>query len=451
MPAKPICFMVMPFGIKDVPAGTAQAPGRVDFDRLWQAAIRPALVALGYEPVRADQEVGALIIHEMLERLYFADLVLADMTIPNGNVYYEIGVRHAAKRDNCVLISADWSRPLFDTQQMRRLVYPLPQEKLSDDEAAAACAILQAGIPAMQAGESPMYQVLPGYPNPTADRALTMRHDLAKRTAFQERVRAIGNLGSRDDARTQAMALAAEYPAAQQVPTRPAEAIAITLMLRDQVGWADMLAYVQALPKSLREMPLMREQQALAQSKSGNHLDAIAALETLVNLNGDTSERRGLIGGRYKRLAKEAEAKGDRRAQAQMLERAIASYEAGMKLDLGNYYCASNLARLYRARADDGDEQRAQFTQQLTTVMAESAIANGRADEWARPTLLGAAFDAGDKAAAAKAVKDLQREGAAVWQLQTTLADLDASVAQMADPAQQQAFAALLQKLKDLL
>jgi hypothetical protein len=48
--------------------------------------------------VRADQDTGALIITQMVERLYFADLVLADMTIPNGNVYYEVGVRHAAKK-----------------------------------------------------------------------------------------------------------------------------------------------------------------------------------------------------------------------------------------------------------------------------------------------------------------------------------------------------------------
>jgi hypothetical protein len=29
----------------------------------------------------------------MLERLYFSDLILADLFVPHGNVYYEIGVR----------------------------------------------------------------------------------------------------------------------------------------------------------------------------------------------------------------------------------------------------------------------------------------------------------------------------------------------------------------------
>lgn len=47
------------------------------------------------------------------------------MTIPNGNVYYEVGVRHAAKKTGCVLLAADWSKQLFDVAQMRTVRYPL--------------------------------------------------------------------------------------------------------------------------------------------------------------------------------------------------------------------------------------------------------------------------------------------------------------------------------------
>jgi hypothetical protein len=77
--------------------------------------------------VRADQDTGALIISQMLERLYSADLVLADLTIANSNVYYEVGIRHAAKEEGCVLLAADWSRQLFDVAQMRTVRYPLPE------------------------------------------------------------------------------------------------------------------------------------------------------------------------------------------------------------------------------------------------------------------------------------------------------------------------------------
>ena len=50
----------------------------MDFDSLWEKAIFPALEKIGYEAIRADQDLGALIIKEMIERLTLADLVVAD-------------------------------------------------------------------------------------------------------------------------------------------------------------------------------------------------------------------------------------------------------------------------------------------------------------------------------------------------------------------------------------
>ena len=100
---RPICFVVMPFGIKDTGA-TPPAPARVDFDALWKLAIAPALDNLGYRAVRADQDLGPLIIKEMLERLYYSDIVVADVSIANANAYYEVGIRHAARTEGCVLI-----------------------------------------------------------------------------------------------------------------------------------------------------------------------------------------------------------------------------------------------------------------------------------------------------------------------------------------------------------
>ena len=138
MVIRPLCFMVMPYGRKPTQAEAGKGPGEIDFNALWDRAYVPAITALGYEPVRADQDTGALIITQMLERLYFADLVLADMTIPNGNVYYEIGIRHAARRTGCVLLAADWSRQLFDVAQMRTVRYPLSEGDVTETTALGA-------------------------------------------------------------------------------------------------------------------------------------------------------------------------------------------------------------------------------------------------------------------------------------------------------------------------
>jgi hypothetical protein len=172
---RPVCFMVMPYNTKPTnapPGGLAE----INFDALWDRALRPAIAELGYEPVRADQEIGALIIHEMLERLYFSDLVIADMTIPNGNVYYEVGVRHACRDSGCVLLAADWSKPLFDVAQVRLIRYPITQTTIDDAGANAIKASISAGISKLATGTSPMCEVLPGYPSkvdPT--RATSMR------------------------------------------------------------------------------------------------------------------------------------------------------------------------------------------------------------------------------------------------------------------------------------
>lgn len=61
-------------------------------------------------------------------------------------------------------------------------------------------------------------------------------------------------------------------------------------------------------------------------------------------------------------------------------------------------------------------------------VACERARAKAGKDPWLKPTLLGAAFDAGDVARAKQLAKEVRLEGAAAWQLETTLADLRLAV-----------------------
>jgi len=69
----PVCFMIMPYGRNATQADAGRGPAEIDFNALWDNGYVPVIKALGYEPVRADQDTGALIISEMLKRLYFAD------------------------------------------------------------------------------------------------------------------------------------------------------------------------------------------------------------------------------------------------------------------------------------------------------------------------------------------------------------------------------------------
>ena len=49
-PPRPVCFMVMPYGTKKTGAPTGQGLAEIDFDALWDRALRPAIEKLGYEP-----------------------------------------------------------------------------------------------------------------------------------------------------------------------------------------------------------------------------------------------------------------------------------------------------------------------------------------------------------------------------------------------------------------
>src|SRR2546423_15405781 len=89
-----LCFVDMPFGQKaDLKSGVL-----VDFDQIYNEAIKPAIEQCGLEPLRGDEESTGGIIHSaMFARLLLSGFVVADLTLANSKVFYLIGIRHAAK------------------------------------------------------------------------------------------------------------------------------------------------------------------------------------------------------------------------------------------------------------------------------------------------------------------------------------------------------------------
>ncbi|MFZ2078826.1 MAG: TRAFs-binding domain-containing protein, partial [Xanthobacteraceae bacterium] len=407
----------------------------------------PIIKALGYEPVRADQDNGGLIVSQMLERLYFADLVLADMTIPNGNVYYEVGIRHAAQKVGCVLLAAEWSKQLFDVVQMRTIRYPLPEGNITEATAVAFKAAIKDKIVSFRDGLSPVHQSIPGYPADVDPRkATTTRSQLAELAAFQTKVRAVRAASAKERMQKARNLIANE---GNPPPTYP-KALALTLLLRDCVStaadWNVVLDFVHNLPNKFRDEPQIQENRAFAAAQTGDDVPAIAELETLIDLMGPTPERLGLLGGRYKRLAKVKTT--SREEQRQALDKAIAYYEQGMELDLNAYYCSSNLPRLYRKRAEALDEERAQIVLRQVISACERAIKLNIADDWVRPTLLGAAFDLGTPDKAEELAKAVIAEGPPKWKVDTVVGDLEESVRHVCDAATRTRLAAVMERIK---
>ena len=438
---RPICFMVMPFGVKPTGVTDGSAPAEVDFDVLWEKALRPAITELDYEAVRADEDLGALIINDMLERLTLADLVVADLTIPNGNVYYEIGIRHGINKPGCVLVSADWSKTLFDLAQMRQIRYKLPEKSISDDAAKAAIETLKRGIESLRDSSFPL-------PNPDPSRSAIFRNFIESLSKFQSAVIA-ARAAMDEDRRTRIEQLLASYGADKRIA--PGTAVELLTLTYDNLGPERSIAFIDSLPDAIRKLPLVKERRALAQSYGGNHLDAIGELQKLIDLSGDSSERQGLLGGRYKKLAKEAKKKKDDRSRRTYLDKAIEHYTRGMMLDLNDYYPASNLPNLLRARGGPGDLERAQAINNLVVIACEAALLRKTDTEWTKSTLLGAAFDAGDAAKAEELAGIVERESSADWKLDTTIETLTGSVEFAADPQIKERLEKVIERLRNAL
>jgi hypothetical protein len=445
----PVAFMVMPYGRRPTDRTEAGVPAEVDFDALWFSVYRPVLQELGYRPVRADADVGALIISEMLQRLVLGDLVAADLTLPNANVYYEVGVRHAARKTGCILTAADWARPVFDLAQMRQVRFPLLNGLVDDPSATTARAHLAEGIKNLTGAVSPVFDGVPGYPSQTDPQRASAFADLAEQLmSFDADVRE-AYMSPPAERRKRAIDVMERH--GHKPAVREADALLMLRMLRDLVDWDAVLSYIATLPPQLAHHPQLMEQECLAMAKletPGAAVKAAARLEMLITRYGESSERLGLLGGRYKQLANEA---SDEAEQRRYIDKAINSYERGMMADLNDYYPASNLPRLYRRRGADGDERLAAEAEVITMAACQRALARKTADEWVRPTLLGLAFDRGDVAKAQQLLTEVAAEGPAAWEVDTTLSDLQRSADRNADEKIRQQLDGVLIALKALL
>lgn len=445
----PIAFMVMPFGRRPTDRSEAGIPAEVDFDLLWLRVYQPVLQELGYRPVRADADVGSLIVGEMLQRLVLGDLVAADLTLPNANVYYEVGVRHAARKTGCILTAADWARPAFDLAQVRQVRFPLANGLVDDSSATSARAHLAEGMKKLTEMVSPVFDGVPGYPSQTDPQRASAFADLAEELmSFEADVREAYMVppSERRKRALEVLELHGHKPA-----VREADALLMLRMLRDLVDWDAVLAYIGTLPAQIAHHPQLMEQECMAMAKletPGAAVKAAARLEMLITRYGESSERLGLLGGRYKQLASEA---SDEAEQRRYIDKAINSYERGMMADLNDYYPASNLPRLYRRRGYEGDDKLAAEAEVITMAACQRALARKTADEWVRPALLGLAFDRGDVAKAQKLLTEVAAEGPAAWAVQTTLSDLQESADRNADENVRRQLNEFLAALKGLL
>jgi len=106
---KPFAFVLMPFS--------------AEFDDTYELAIKPACELAGAYAERVDKQifVGS-ILERVFNQISKADLIIADMSERNPNVFYEVGYAHALGKTTILLTNQTDDIP-FDLKHYPHIVY----------------------------------------------------------------------------------------------------------------------------------------------------------------------------------------------------------------------------------------------------------------------------------------------------------------------------------------
>ncbi len=104
-PPRPFAFALMPFA--------------ASCDDLYQLAIEAACADAGADAERVERQIfSGNILDRVFRQIAMADLIVADMSECNANVFYEVGQAHALGKTTVLLTQRGEDIP-FDLQQSR--------------------------------------------------------------------------------------------------------------------------------------------------------------------------------------------------------------------------------------------------------------------------------------------------------------------------------------------
>src|SRR4051794_10112814 len=159
------CFVAMGFGEKTAFYGGKKKQRTLNLDKTYENIIKPAVLAAGFECVRADEILHSTVIDKpMYEQLLQADIVVADLSTSNANAIYELGVRHALRpRTTIVMAEKEFTFP-FDVARLNILRYEHLGPDIGASEARRVSEELRKRLVAIAAQDevdSPVFLFLP--------------------------------------------------------------------------------------------------------------------------------------------------------------------------------------------------------------------------------------------------------------------------------------------------
>jgi hypothetical protein len=366
-PTGPLCFVLMPFGSKPLyPSGPM-----ADFDLIYEAAIRPGVEDAGLTPLRADhEELGGTIHKLMFERLLWCPYAVADLTTSNGNVFYELGIRHAVRPSTTLLLCAAGSPLPFDVQSSRTVRYDVGAASGLPDASAQwlrttiahQLTTLRELQKRKRTTDSPLFELVtawnPELPEtPPAFDSHSNAVEEIKQNLRDLRASASGGGPGR------ARALQQLPDLTDAILADPVVEMSVLLALvrtYPAVGdWDGMVELYERLPPAARDNVVVRQQVAMAYNRLAERAEGAArgsgaadrrrAIDLLTELEasqGPTSEACGLLGRIHKAQWREDRAAGREKPAHAHLQAAIHEYVRGFEIDLRDFYPGVNAVTL---------------------------------------------------------------------------------------------------------
>lgn len=148
------CFVIQPFD-------------RGRFDKRYEDCFRPAIEKAGLVPYRVDGDPGAEVLISSIESgIKNSSVCLADITLDNANVWYELGFALALGKPVVMVCAEDRQKFPFDIQHRQVIVYKTDStqdfNKLEDQIIATLKARLSKAEILKQAAESELVSDVAG-------------------------------------------------------------------------------------------------------------------------------------------------------------------------------------------------------------------------------------------------------------------------------------------------
>jgi hypothetical protein len=185
-------FIVRPLGTKK----------EINFEDVQKIFIAPALAALDIQggttvPFMQAGNIRA----DMFQQLLVADIVIADISIHNANVFYELGIRHALQPKRTFLIRAKSRKDLTERGPEDEVPFDLKTDRYLEYDSERPAEKLEIFVEALrqtlanEKADSPVFQLLPDLEEQARSRFLPVPQTFREDVELAFKAKQLGLLG----------------------------------------------------------------------------------------------------------------------------------------------------------------------------------------------------------------------------------------------------------------